>query len=137
VRPFSYRRSGRDLLFSALLIAACAVSATPLAAQTWGPLALLERSIPPGGKLKFSYMSTPTFEGAFLDTVVFAARGIRPGPTLCLTALVHGDERNGFEIARTAFARVDARELAGWSRSRRSTPTAFAPAAATCPTDAT
>lgn len=79
----------------------------------WGPLELLERTIPPGEKLKFSYTRSQTFEGAFLDTVVFAARGSRPGPTLCLTALVHGDERNGFEVARKVFADTDAKQLAG------------------------
>lgn len=80
---------------------------------SWGPLKLPNQVILPGEKRKFSYQSTPTFEGAFLDTVIFAARGRTPGPALCLTALVHGDERNGFEIARTVFARTDAQELAG------------------------
>ena len=32
---------------------------------------------------------------------------------MCLTALVHGDERNGFEVARMAFAGTDARQLSG------------------------
>lgn len=88
-----------------------AIAAEPPA--SWGPLELPNQVIPPGEKRKFSYQNTPTFEGAFLDTVIFAARGQKPGPTLCLTALVHGDERNGFEIARTAFARTDARQLSG------------------------
>lgn len=52
-------------------------------------------------------------DGEFLDTVVFVARGLRPGPTLCLTALIHGDERNGFKIARESFARVDPARLTG------------------------
>ena len=42
-----------------------------------------------------------------------SARGAKPGPTLCLTALIHGDERNGFEVARQAFGGTDARQLAG------------------------
>ena len=74
---------------------------------------LLEHSIAPGTKQKFSYLGGRTFEGAFLDTAVFAARGSQPGPTLCLTALVHGDERNSFEIVRTAFAETDAQRLSG------------------------
>jgi hypothetical protein len=83
------------------------------APPAWGPLVMLERSIAPGEKLKFSYMTERTFEGAFLNAPVFAARGAKPGPTLCLTALVHGDERNGFEIARMVFAETDPRQLAG------------------------
>lgn len=99
-------------LFSALAATAAAVAA-PQPAPDWGPLVLLERSIAPGEKRKFSYTTERSFEGAFLNTAVFAARGVKPGPTLCLTALVHGDERNGFEIARMAFAGADARQLAG------------------------
>ncbi len=96
----------------ALLLAGAAPGADA-PARAWGPLQLLERAIAPGEKRKFSYQGTRTFEGSFLDTAVFAARGAKPGPTLCLTALVHGDERNGFEIARMAFAQINARELSG------------------------
>jgi hypothetical protein len=104
----------RLLPLIAILHALAATTATGAdAPPAWGPLVLFERSIPPGEKLKFSYMTERTFEGAFLDTAVFAARGTRPGPTLCLTALVHGDERNGFEIARMAFSGTDPRQLAG------------------------
>lgn len=79
----------------------------------WGPLRLLDREIAPGQKRKFRYQHAQTFEGSFLDTVVFVARGARPGPTLCLTALIHGDERNGFEIARESFARLDPARMSG------------------------
>ena len=91
-----------------VLLAALLLTGTALAAETpapaWGALELLQRTIPAGEKRKFSFQEVPTFEGSFLNTAIFAARGAKPGPTLCLTALVHGDERNGFEVARTAFA---------------------------------
>ncbi len=87
--------------------------ATVTAPSAWGSLRLLEREIAPGQKRKFSYQHTQTFEGSFLDTAVFVARGARPGPTLCLTALIHGDERNGFEIARESFTGIDAARLSG------------------------
>jgi predicted deacylase len=38
---------------------------------------------------------------------------VRPGPTLCLTSAIHGDEVNSVEIARRVFAGVDARTMAG------------------------
>jgi predicted deacylase len=82
-------------------------------APTWGALDLLERTVPPGERLKFSYSRGRTFTSAFLDTPVFAARGTKSGPTLCLTALVHGDERNGFEVVRKTFAETDPRSLSG------------------------
>lgn len=95
------------------LLPALAPAATPAAAGAWGPLEVLGRTIPPGAKRRFPYQEVPTFEGTFLNTTIFVARGARPGPTLCLTALVHGDERNGFEVARTAFARTDPQALSG------------------------
>jgi predicted deacylase len=44
---------------------------------------------------------------------VFVARGVRHGPTLCVTAGIHGDEINGTEIARRAFSWVDPNDLSG------------------------
>jgi len=99
---------------AACLAAFSTAVAAPAAGTTaWGPLNLLAREIPAGEKRKFGYQLTRTFEGSFLDTVVFAARGARPGPALCLTALIHGDERNGFEVVREVFAGIDATTLAG------------------------
>jgi predicted deacylase len=39
--------------------------------------------------------------------------GGNPGPTLCLTAAVHGDELNGIEIVRQIMQHLDADELNG------------------------
>jgi predicted deacylase len=103
------------LAMAGSLLAPFQISAQPAAAQpvAWGALRLLDREIAPGQKRKFSYQHTRTFEGSFLDTAVFVARGARPGPTLCLTALIHGDERNGFEIARESMASIDPSSLSG------------------------
>jgi uncharacterized protein len=98
----------RPLATAILLLTSVAV-----AAQAWGPLNFLGRDVPVGTKRKFSYQTTATFEGAFLDTVVFVARGRTAGPTLCVVAMIHGDERNGFEIARQVFAGADPQRLAG------------------------
>lgn len=99
------------------LLATLLISGTALAADgpapAWGALELVQRTIPAGEKRRFSFQEVPTFEGSFLNTAIFAARGAQAGPTLCLTALVHGDERNGFEVARKAFSDTDARQLSG------------------------
>ncbi|MEQ1802201.1 MAG: succinylglutamate desuccinylase/aspartoacylase family protein [Gammaproteobacteria bacterium] len=100
------------VLLATLLLARAALAAEA-PAPAWGALELLQRTIPAGEKRKFSFQEVQTFEGSFLNTAIFAARGLKSGPTLCLTALVHGDERNGFEVARTAFAGTNARQLAG------------------------
>ncbi|MDA1073523.1 MAG: succinylglutamate desuccinylase/aspartoacylase family protein [Proteobacteria bacterium] len=69
--------------------------------------------VAPGEKKKFTYLGERTFEGAFVDFAVFAARGVKPGPTLRVTSAIHGDEVNSVEIARRVFAGVDAQALAG------------------------
>jgi hypothetical protein len=98
---------------------AIAITAWPLVApaqdagSAWGPLEILGRDIAPGQKRKFGFETVRTFEGAFLDTAIFAARGVRPGPTLCVTATIHGDELNGFEIGSRVFAEVNAAQLSG------------------------
>jgi predicted deacylase len=115
--PFGHPAPLQRLLTLVLAMALPLLGAGPAAAAdasaAWGPLRLLDREIPPGEKRKFSYQATRTFEGSFLDTAVFVARGRRAGPTLCLVAMIHGDERNGFEVTREVFAGTDAGSLAG------------------------
>jgi predicted deacylase len=83
------------------------------AAEHSEALQLLGRNIAPGTKKKFPYMPDDTFEASYLNTPVFVARGLMSGPTLCLTAGVHGDELNGVEIARRVFAEINAQTLRG------------------------
>lgn len=83
------------------------------AADTWGAFEIRGQTIAPGEKSKFSFSKERTFEGAFLDIPIFVARGAQAGPTLCVTSAIHGDEINSVEIARRAFAGVDAKRLKG------------------------
>lgn len=82
-------------------------------AEEWGPLRLLGRDIPAGESQRFPFVPDRSFEASYLNMPVFVARGAAAGPTLCITAGVHGDELNGVEIARRAFANVDAASLRG------------------------
>ncbi|MDP3939343.1 MAG: succinylglutamate desuccinylase/aspartoacylase family protein [Deltaproteobacteria bacterium] len=54
-----------------------------------------------------------TFAGHSVSTPVVVLRGVRTGPTLCLTAGIHGDEINGVEIVRRALDEMDPKDLAG------------------------
>ncbi|MBL8272672.1 MAG: succinylglutamate desuccinylase/aspartoacylase family protein [Xanthomonadales bacterium] len=99
----------RRLLY--VLLAATVV--LPAQADEWGPVTISNERIAPGESRRFSFEGTRTFEGAFIDFPVFVARGMRSGPTLCVTAAIHGDEVNSVEIARRAFAGIDAKQLAG------------------------
>jgi len=48
-----------------------------------------------------------------VSTPVLVVNGKRPGPTLCLTAAVHGDELNGIEMVRRVMHDIDPRKLSG------------------------
>ena len=96
---------------------AVALTAMPAATasdgEAWSALQLLEREIAVGTKTRFSFMPDNSFEASYLNMPVFVTRGHAPGPMLCITAGVHGDELNGVEVARRAFARSDPLELRG------------------------
>ena len=59
------------------------------------PLLLLGEEIPPGSAQRLAWAATELFEGVPVSTPVLVVNGELPGPTLCLTAAVHGDELNG------------------------------------------
>ncbi len=100
----------------------CAVSlSTPAAVRadeavaggSWGPITVASRTVEPETSSRFSFAEKPSFRGWYLNSPVFVARGRGPGPTLCLTAGIHGDELNGVEVARRAFSLTDATRLDG------------------------
>jgi predicted deacylase len=105
-------RAGRYLLrFGAVFCLAASTSV--VAAGEWGSMQLLGREIPAGTSQRFPFVPDRSFEASYLNMPVFVARGAAAGPTLCLTAGVHGDELNGVEIARRAFANVAPGSLRG------------------------
>ncbi len=77
------------------------------------PFELLGRETAPGTKNKYPFIDGRSFEASYLNMPVFVARGTSPGPTLCLSAGIHGDELNGVEVARRAFAEIDPQKLRG------------------------
>jgi predicted deacylase len=64
------------------------------------PLQLLSEEVLPGSAHRLSWSATELFEGVPVSTPVLVVNGALPGPTLCLTAAVHGDELNGIEMVR-------------------------------------
>ncbi len=101
----------------ALILWFAVIGATPTAiASTAEPLEslqLLGREIVAGTSSKFPFIPDRSYEASYLNMPVFVARGLTPGPTLCLTAGIHGDELNGVEVARRLFAKIDPQELRG------------------------
>ena len=77
------------------------------------PLHLLGSEIAPGTAQRLSWSATELFEGVPVSTPVLAVNGTSPGPTLCLTAAVHGDELNGIEMVRRVLHDIDPKKLSG------------------------
>ena len=80
----------------------------PPHAPDWGPLEFLGEVIPPGESRRLRFESLDSFTAGLV-----AMRGVAPGPTVCVTAGVHGDELNGIAIARRLIDETDPAALAG------------------------
>jgi len=77
------------------------------------PLLLLDTEVMPGTAHRLSWSATELFEGVPVSTPVLVVNGAMPGPTLCLTAAVHGDELNGIEMVRRVLHEIVPSKLSG------------------------
>ncbi len=77
------------------------------------PLMLLNAEVAPGTYQRLSWSATELFEGVPVDSPVLVVNGTLAGPTLCLTAAVHGDELNGIEIVRRVMHNLNPQKVAG------------------------
>ena len=77
------------------------------------PLQLLDSEIAPGSSQRLAWSATELFEGVPVSTPVLVVNGRQPGPILCLTAAVHGDELNGIEMVRRVLHDIDPDKLSG------------------------
>src|SRR5690606_29666393 len=77
------------------------------------PLHLLHGEVPPGTAQRLSWSATEMFEGVPVATPVLVVNGRWAGPTMCLTAAVHGDELNGIEMVRRVMHNIDPKKLSG------------------------
>ncbi len=89
------------------------IAIPPAGPPPWGPMELLGELVPPGEVRELALRSSESFAGAGIDIPVVVIRGEKPGPTVCLTAGVHGDELNGVEIVREILDTTRARGMAG------------------------
>ena len=87
--------------------------AAPIAVEGPPPMRLLGAEVYPGTSQRLSWAATELFEGVPVSTPVLVINGARPGPTLCLTAAVHGDELNGIEMVRRIMHDISPDKLSG------------------------
>ncbi len=77
------------------------------------PLVLLGSEVPPGTAARLAWSPSESFAGIAAPTPVLVINGANPGPVLCLTAAIHGDELVGIEVVRRVLYSVDAQQLNG------------------------
>lgn len=77
------------------------------------PFVLLKNEVLPGTTTRLAWSPDVSFMGISAPTAVLVLNGVKRGPTLCLTAAIHGDELNGIEIVRRVLYDIDPQELSG------------------------
>jgi hypothetical protein len=81
--------------------------------DTVKPLELLGKTVQPGTFETLHWAPDQSFRSIATPVPVLVAHGKEPGPRLCLTAAVHGDELNGIEMVRRLMYELEPNELAG------------------------
>lgn len=76
-------------------------------------LTILQTTVPPGFLERLALRFGDSYAGDKLAAPVLVAHGRAPGPTVCLTAAIHGDELNGIEVVRRVFAGLEPEQLSG------------------------
>ncbi|MDF1796381.1 MAG: succinylglutamate desuccinylase/aspartoacylase family protein [Coxiellaceae bacterium] len=69
--------------------------------------------IHPGERITLSLPMPKLYDWTPLTMPVHVIRGEKPGPVLCVTAAVHGDEVNGVEIVRRLLKKPFLKKIAG------------------------
>jgi predicted deacylase len=77
------------------------------------PIEILGTRAEPGSRVDARWQVGESFDGSVVQTPVVLVHGLEPGPRLCLTAGVHGDELNGVEVVRRVVNDTDPKILKG------------------------
>ncbi|HEX7113772.1 MAG TPA: succinylglutamate desuccinylase/aspartoacylase family protein [Steroidobacter sp.] len=93
--------------------AAAAENAASTELKPKGRIRLLGAEVPPGTRKRLAWTTATGMEGFAVPVPVIVLNGKGPGPVLCLTAAVHGDELNGIEVTRRVIDDLDVEELKG------------------------
>lgn len=77
------------------------------------PFRMLSGEVLPGTTARLAWSPGIQIAALSQPTPVLVVNGDKPGPVMCLTGAVHGDELNGIEIIRRVIYDLDPRELSG------------------------
>lgn len=76
-------------------------------------LTLLEEDVEPGSFVALHWSPEQSFESINTPVPVLVAHGANIGPTVCLTAAIHGDELNGIEMIRRLIYQLEPLKMNG------------------------
>ncbi len=76
-------------------------------------LVILGSEVPPATSTRLAWSPQVSISGLSLPTPVLVINGANPGPTLCLTGAIHGDELNGIEVVRRVMYDIKPEDLNG------------------------
>ncbi|MCP5014815.1 MAG: succinylglutamate desuccinylase/aspartoacylase family protein [Ketobacter sp.] len=77
------------------------------------PITLLNNTIAPGTFRTLHWSPGLSMTSLNTPVPVLVAHGAAPGPTMCMTAALHGDELNGIEIVRRVLHQIEPDDLKG------------------------
>ena len=77
------------------------------------PFSLTGANAPSGARSDHLLKVSESYTGDRLSIPVIVVKGARDGPTLFVTAAIHGDELNGIAIVRDLLTRFEAADVAG------------------------
>ncbi len=69
--------------------------------------------MPANSSTRLAWSPKISISGLALPTPVLVINGAKPGPTVCLTGAIHGDELNGIEVVRRVMYDIDPSKLSG------------------------
>jgi len=85
----------------------------PKPAPTGQSFVILDTEVAPATSTRLSWSPQQSFEGLSSTTPVLVVNGAEPGPVMCVTAAVHGDELNGIEMVRNLLYDIEPNKLTG------------------------
>lgn len=81
--------------------------------ETRGALQLLGAEVQPGEFGTLHWKPVQSFQSIDTPVPVLVAHGLNPGPRVCLTAAIHGDELNGIEMVRRMMYQLEPATMSG------------------------
>ena len=76
-------------------------------------LIILGSEIPASTATRLAWSPQITIAGLKLPTPVLVINGENPGPVVCVTSAIHGDELNGIEVVRRVMYDIKPKKLSG------------------------